>query len=270
MCQKFLDFWLSLRKCLPTDNSVAGLLKAVLGYHKDVDPDCVVDSLNEKTLGLALQKYTMHKQRLNSPEAVGLPVDTFAPTVCPACHKECDSVSVDCCMKCNRFHRPGKGSGVAADISPGNVFNLPSESIASHLKEESPADTEGAASKLCRGTFKAATATAKRSDRYAVTGIGAKVCRHLVILLAFHLQHGERYGYALAALEHLLDKGYIIKKVWLCAHVQYSDFLLDLDACDVAHFSIVQRLLVHFDKACDVLLNAPARIFSMQKGGHHA
>jgi hypothetical protein len=215
VCQKLLDFWLLLRQHLPR-SSTDGFLKTVAEYQAAVDPEGFHPELKAATLGATVLKYEFHKRRLSSATALGLSEALFSPAVCPACHIECDSLSGDCCMKCNRFVRPGKGSGVPADHSEGNVFCLSPEAIEPHLGGTGAADVEGGASKQCN-QFTAATATGKRSVYYDNTGIGALVCRHLHVFVAWPLWGGgERYGYMSAGMTSILLRGILVNKVCVC------------------------------------------------------
>ena len=52
----------------------------------------------------------------------------------------------------------------------------------------------------CTTVYQSGNARAKRHQAYDIQGLGALVCRHYFILGAFHLWHGERYGYILGLL----------------------------------------------------------------------
>lgn len=52
----------------------------------------------------------------------------------------------------------------------------------------------------CTTVYQSGNARAKRHQAYDVQGLGALVCRHYFILGAFHLWHGERYGYIMGLL----------------------------------------------------------------------
>jgi hypothetical protein len=213
ICEKLLVLWLALRENLPRDNSILGFIKAVLQYQKTVDPDRTVTELDSDKIGHACMKYSTHTPRVTDPGSLGLDPDKFTPGpmgMCPACHKECDAICVDCCMKTVRFHRPGKNSGLASEDAEGKIFSLPYEQISQYLDPQSAAAADSTEdpgiSKACASNYKAARSEGKRSKRFATTGMGALACRHFSVPLAFLLRHGERYGYALAALEEFMAR----------------------------------------------------------------
>lgn len=186
---------------MPRENSVAGFQVALARYQQQHLLDSTVKYVDSHMLGQAYEQYLLLIAART--RAIETPMRTKVPgpfQQCPACHKQCTGVAYDCCFKAKKFKGVGAGSEQSLASEPTSIFCVPREQVSMHVDRE----TDGGEKSDCTTQYAADNNRAKRSDRYDIQAIGAVVCRHYIVHAAVPLRHGERYGYFVAILEHML------------------------------------------------------------------